>query len=202
MLALVVMSLLATALAACGGSSASSTASSGATGTETTTGGSGSTSAESTENTEGSSTSPSSPSETRTSPPTPGFSKKAKLAAYGYEAPAAERDEASKILERNLKARAAGDYATQCKTLGKPLVEAVEKSRYHQNCVNTLKIGDLLTPPAKTADTMQGPIVALRVKGPVGYALYHGKDGQDYAMRMELENGKWKVGEVLTEKLP
>lgn len=91
---------------------------------------------------------------------------------------------------------------TQCETLSKAVLEGVEKSRYHVNCTGTLKIEDLLIPPSKTADPMQGPIVALRVQGPVGYALFHGKGGQDYAMRMEKENGKWKVGDVLTVKLP
>jgi hypothetical protein len=192
---LALLSLSVLLVAGCGGSS------SGATGV---------TAGESTERSpasEGSSTSSSPPPsssqpESRTSPPTPGFSKKAKLAAFGYEAEASDQEEASDILERSLKARAAGDYATQCETLSQPVVEAVERARYRQNCVNTLKIGDLLTPPAKTVNTMQGPIVALRVKGAVGYALYHGKDGDDYAMRMELENGEWKVGEVLTENLP
>jgi hypothetical protein len=189
---LIAVALSSVAAAGCGGSSSGTT---------------GATSAESTGKNESSArTSPSprssAPAEARTSPPTRGFSKRAKLAAFGYEARAAERQEASDILERNLKARAVGDYATQCKTLSQPVVEAIEKSRYRQNCENTLKIEDLLIPPKKTADTMKGPIAALRVQGPVGFALYHGKGGTDYAMRMERENGKWMVGEVLTAKLP
>jgi len=46
------------------------------------------------------------------------------------------------------------------------------------------------------------PIAALRVKGPVAYALYHGKAGKDYAMKMEIDQGKWKVAALLTEELP
>lgn len=187
-LALVMLSLFS--LAGCGGSSSSSTGAA-----------TGSTAAETTE-ASSTSSSESAASETRTSPPTKGFSKKAKQAAFGYEAGAKEREEASEILEESLQAREGRDYKTQCETLGQKVVEAVEKSRYHVNCPGTLKIEDLLIPPPKTSDTMAGPIVALRVSGSTGYALYHGKNGNDYAMRMEKEDGKWKVGEVLTEKLP
>jgi hypothetical protein len=194
-LGLVALSLLAGALVGCGSSS------SNATGTGT---GAGTATAGSTGSSSTSSSPPPSGAqrESRTSPPTPGFSKKAKLVSFGYEAGAGERKQASDILEKSLEARAARDYATQCKTLSQPVIEAIEKARYKQNCVNTLKIGDLLTPPNKTTNPMQGPIAALRVRGPIGYALFHGKGGQDYAMRMELENGEWKVGEVFTVKLP
>lgn len=205
-LAAVGLLLVAAFLVGCGGGGSSSGAT-GATDTGSTTAGSTeSTSTEESNSTEEStSTSPSSTTtqqETRTSPPAPGFSKKGKPVAFGYEASATEREQASQILEKSLKARAGRDYATQCKTLSKAIIEAIEKSRYHLNCTQTLKIEDLLTPPAKTANTMQGPIAALRVQGTVAYALYHGKGGNDYAMRMELEDGEWKVAEVLTEKLP
>lgn len=182
-------------LAGCGGSSSTSSQSGASStaeseGTETSGASEGS---EGAGRSEGSSVS---------SPPAPGFSKKAKLAAFGEEASAAEREEASEILERSLEARAAGDYPTQCATLAKAVIEAIEKAQYKQDCVGTLTIEDTLIPPRKTVNTMRGPIAALRVQGTTGYALYHGKGGQDYAMRMELENGKWKVGEVLTVKLP
>lgn len=189
-LALFVSMLVALGLlAGCGGSSSTST------------GGSGSSSTAQSGGTEGPE-SAGSEGPTASSPPAPGFSKKAKLAAFGEEASATEREEASRILERSLEARAAGDYPTQCSTLSKVVIEAIEKARYKENCVGTLTIEDTLIPPRKTVNTMQGPIAALRVQGTTGYALYHGKGGQDYAMRMELENGKWKVGEVLTVKLP
>lgn len=188
--------LLVVVLTSCGGSSGDTT------GGGPTNAGSTESSAASTGSTSTSPLPATTQQETRTSPPAPGFSKKAKPAAFGYEASAEEREQASQILEKSLKARAAPDYATQCKTLSQSIIEAIEKSRYHLNCPQTLRIEDLLTPPGKTADTMQGPIAALRVQGPVAYALYHGKGGNDYAMKMELENGEWKVAEVLTEKLP
>jgi hypothetical protein len=195
---LIALSLLGGMLAGCGSSSSSSSSSSGATTTSTAA------TAGSTETSAPPSSPPAStsPSESGTSPPTSGFSKKAKPVSFGYEAKASERKQASEILEKSLKARAASEFATQCKTLSQPLIEAIEKSRYKVNCPQTLRIEALLIPASKTADTMQGPIAALRVQGPVGYALYHGKGGNDYAVRMELENGEWKVGEVLTEKLP
>lgn len=191
--AIVVALIALSLLAGCGGSSSGTTSSAGST---TATGGSTEKSAP-----PSSSTASTSPAESRKSPPTPGFPKKAKPVAYGYEANAGERKQASEILEKSLRARAASQFATQCKTLSQPVIKAIEKSRYKVNCPQTLRIEALLIPASKTADTMQGPIAALRVQGSVGYTLYHGKGGNDYAVRMELENGKWKVGEVLTEKL-
>jgi hypothetical protein len=184
---------LTMAVAGCGGSS--SDAAGGSTGASTTSGSTPSSTSSST-------SSSSSPAGSPASKPAPGFSKKAKLASFGEEATASEREQASEILEKNLKARAAGKYPAQCKTLSQTVIEAIENSRYHVDCKGTLGIEATLMPASKRADTMQGPIAALRIQGSAGYALYHGKDGKDYAMKMELEDGEWKVGEVLTVRLP
>jgi len=52
------------------------------------------------------------------------------------------------------------------------------------------------------ADTLTGEIAALRVKGTQAYALYHGNDGNDYAVPMEMEGGSWKVGAIIPTELP
>jgi hypothetical protein len=51
------------------------------------------------------------------------------------------------------------------------------------------------------ADSLEGPIAVLRMKGNKGYALYHGTNHIDYAMLMVKEAGQWKVGALLASEL-
>ena len=51
--------------------------------------------------------------------------------------------------------------------------------------------------PAAIQDTLAS-IAAFRVNGDRGFALYHGKNGKNYAVPLEKEGGKWKVGSVST----
>jgi hypothetical protein len=122
---------------------------------------------------------------------------------FGREADAGEREAASTILEESLKAREAGDWAKQCTTLGPHELRTIEETSLladKTDCAGNLEENGL--PIAETeglrADTMTGPIDALRVKGDRGYALYHGAKGKDYAIRMEKVGGRWKVGAILT----
>ncbi len=128
------------------------------------------------------------------------------VATFGKESGEAEREAASAVLARNLTARQKANFATQCETLGKRGLEIVlgkgksERSR----CPAALK--ELAEPLSASkearADTLSGEIAALRVKGSQAYALYHGNNGKDYAMPMELEGGNWKVGAIVTTELP
>ncbi len=185
-IASIVIALLAVGLASgCGGSSSGSTGGSG----------SGSTAdAGSTEGTGGSKA------------PAAGFSKKAKQVRYGEESNDEEREQASQILEENLQARATGDYVTQCNTLSPVVVKAIEgngsSAVKKRNCAETLGSEAAKAPPGLLENTMTEPISALRVKGPVAYALYHGKGGKDYSMKMEINGTKWLVGATLTEEIP
>jgi hypothetical protein len=138
--------------------------------------------------------------------PAAGFSKKAKPASFGEEASEEERSQASETLERNMSARAAGNFEVQCETLAAPVVEAIEEGGSgavgKKSCAETLESEAKKAPPGLLANNLVGPIAALRVKGNRGYAVYHGKENNDYAMRMEKENGEWKVAATLTETLP
>lgn len=50
-------------------------------------------------------------------------------------------------------------------------------------------------------DTTTGPIDSLRIDGTRGYALYHGRNGIDWSVTMQKENGKWRVAVPLPEAL-
>jgi hypothetical protein len=128
----------------------------------------------------------------------------AEIVEFGREAPAAIREEASPFLAKNLKARADGDWSGQCATLStkeaKKLGNSSTSTKVLVACEEGLK--KLATPLKKTeaarADTFDGHIDAMRVKGNTAYALYHGTDGTDYMMPMELKRGVWKVASIET----
>jgi hypothetical protein len=194
-ISLVVLALIAAVATGCGGSS------SGATGGSTGSGKSGSTTSSGSESTGGSEGANGSKA------PAPGFSKKAEKAGFGEESDAAEREAASQILEENLQARASGDFAKQCETLSGLAVSGIEQNSNRgggkkKDCAETLESESAKAPPGLLENTMTEPIAALRIKGPIAYALYHGKGGKDYSMKMDLENGEWKVAALLTEEVP
>lgn len=195
-IALIALALGLGALAGCGGSPSGTTGSSNSSsaGTEGTAASSGESSGSESPNAAGS------------SQPAEGFSKKARQATFGEEAPSAEREEASEVLEENLSARASGDYTVQCETLAALVIRGIEKNGNtavaKRGCAETLESEAKKAPPGLLENTMEGPIAALRKQGNLAYALYHGNNGTDYAMRMLLENGEWKVAATLTEGMP
>jgi hypothetical protein len=131
-----------------------------------------------------------------------------KFVTFGSEAPPTEREAASKVLEENLKARAEANFATQCATLDISTIEEIVEPSMRASpamaaCPTGLK---KLAEPLKAsekirADTLDGPIAALRVKGDRAYALYHGNDKKNYSIPMEKEGGEWKVGALVTTEL-
>jgi hypothetical protein len=129
------------------------------------------------------------------------------VATFGKESDASEREEASAVLSQNLKARQKADFATQCETLGKRGLESFlgkGKGNERSKCQKELKkLAEPLSGSKKIrTDTLTGEIAALRVKGNLAWALYHGSDGKDNAMPMEREGVDWKVGGILTTELP
>jgi hypothetical protein len=127
-----------------------------------------------------------------------------KPATFGAVASDEEREAASKVLEENLEARATGDWAVQCATLTASRAEHVEIYAAGEGCAAAMKVQAEPFAQSKEirSNTMTGPIDVLRVKGDEGYALYHGKGGQDYAMPMEKEDGEWKVARLATNEVP
>jgi hypothetical protein len=120
-----------------------------------------------------------------------------KLAKVGREASAAEREAASRVLEKSFNARAAGEWAEQCKTLASSLVLQIEKSLQVLagvvTCSKALKVQAGSVPPSVRANNMTGPVVALRVnQGINGFAFYHGTDGKNYVIPLIKQHG-WKL---------
>jgi hypothetical protein len=125
------------------------------------------------------------------------------IVGFGREAPASEREAVSPVVEKNLKARAASDFATQCQTLSLAAIKKVPEAKTRKDCPQALK--EFASPLSESAkarkDTLSGPIDAMRVKGNKGWALYHGNDGKDYGLALEKEGSTWKVGSVLTTEI-
>jgi hypothetical protein len=125
------------------------------------------------------------------------------IVEFGHEASASERDDVSPVVEKSLKARAAGDFATQCQTLSLKAIKKVPGAKRRKDCPKALK--EFASPLSETAkirkDPLTGPIDAMRVKGDSGWALFHGNDGNDYGLPLEREGSGWKVGSVLTTEI-
>ena len=146
------------------------------------------------------------------------------IVTFGHEGEAAEKQVVSRILMKNLKARASGDWKGQCSSLSTSVIKTLgrntEPLKVGKTCVKQLEAAATVAearagsnaskaaaeaegrtgagPPTIRTNTMTGPIDAFRVSDNRGYALYHGKGGLDYSMLMEKEGGEWKVGSLIT----
>jgi hypothetical protein len=128
------------------------------------------------------------------------------VATFGQESDESEREEASAVLVESLTARENADFSAQCSTLGRRGMEAIVGPGKGGQAACVKELTELARPLAESEsfriDTLSGDVAALRVKGSEGFALYHGNDGNDYAMPMEKEDGHWKVGGIATLELP
>lgn len=121
------------------------------------------------------------------------------MAAHGREASIAEREQASRTISDWMRARAAKDYVKDCSYLARSyrhqLVaeDAVYASNGEvENCPQALAFFGLAA-SGDYVNTLSGPIDSLRVAGAQGFALYHGRDGNDWTVPMYKEGGSWWV---------
>lgn len=124
---------------------------------------------------------------------------------FGHESDPTELKAAGAIVAKSLKARGAHDWAGQCSTLSSTAVNAVEESPVAKKgggCAKNLEAQGKEAPKEILEDNLKGSVVAFRVKGTKGYALYHGTDKKDWAMPMEEEGGAWKVASLVAEEIP
>jgi hypothetical protein len=132
------------------------------------------------------------------------------LVEFGVEASPPEREAANAVLKRNLEARAAADFATQCATLSAKAIEGVTLTAHAspagkspKGCAGKLR--ELATPLANSKEArenrLNGPLPAFRIKGKRGFALFHGTDEKNWVMPREKE-GEWRVGALQEEELP
>ena len=117
-----------------------------------------------------------------------------KIVNFGEEASLDEWEAANVVVVKNLKAREAGDWAGQCETLSQSGIKEIRGTEKRSECPARLEeIGKPASTKALRKDTLPGDIQVLRVKGNRAYALYNGNDGQDYAVPLEKEDGRWRV---------
>ena len=128
-------------------------------------------------------------------------------ASFGHEASEAERARASRVIEGWLRARAVTDWAADCSFFSRryrhALVaeDATEVSNGEvQNCPHALAFFGIAA-SGDYKDTLSGAIDGFRVGGGLGIALYHGNDGNDWAVTMEKEAGKWWVAVAMPTEL-
>ncbi len=127
---------------------------------------------------------------------------------YGDEADMAEREAAATVLAAYLDARAAGDWAGQCRYLSKitrvPMEQYAERSPQTKGkgCAAALEALTGNAASANSPSTLTGPIASLRVEGVNGFVLYHGAGGVDYFVPMVKEGGAWKLGALAPSEFP
>ena len=116
---------------------------------------------------------------------------------FGHEATEAERQQASRVIQAWMKARAAQDWAKDCSYFSRKYIHnlittdaVVESHGKVKNCAQGLAFfGHSASGSYK--NNLAGPIDSLRVEGNQGYAQYHGNDGHDWVLTVEREGGKW-----------
>jgi len=123
------------------------------------------------------------------------------LAGYQTEGTDLELQEAASAVAASLKARATHDWAGQCATLSTTSSKKVV-GKSHKSCAVALGEQGEKAPPSVLEDNMKGDVVALRIKGDKGYALFLGTDKHKWAMPMEKDGGEWKVSALVATALP
>lgn len=117
---------------------------------------------------------------------------------FGSEAPASEREAASRVLESYLSARAAKDFGAECAALARSAAEPLERlaasSAQGKKVSCAAALARLAGSRPAPVNAMTGPIGSLRVQGDRGFALYHGAESIDYVVPMHREGVVWKVG--------
>lgn len=125
------------------------------------------------------------------------------IQTYGEEAGAAERRDASAALEAYMKARGDQDWGAACAELVPAAFESLEQVLAPgSGCPATMAAVFKRLAPSAWANTMTGPIAALRREDDHGFALYHGSGGTDYFIQMSSEGNDWKVAALEPTAFP
>jgi hypothetical protein len=119
--------------------------------------------------------------------------------SFGREASAPEREQANHVIHAWMRARAAKDFVVECRYFSKKYIKAlvvkdaqiITRGRV-RTCPGALAyFGPMAS--GDFANNLTGPIDSLRVGEGHGYALYHGRDGNDWFLGVDREDGKWWV---------
>ncbi len=118
---------------------------------------------------------------------------------FGREASKAEREQASRVIAEWMKARAAKNWKKDCSYLSRRYVHilvAEDATLVSGGRIKTCPRALAYFGPQASGDyknTLTGPIDSLRVRDGMGWAQYHGRDGRDWVLSMDREDGRWWV---------
>lgn len=119
---------------------------------------------------------------------------------FGDEAAPAVRKRVSGVVQTWMRARAAADWAEDCRYLSQETVEYALNSGTTlgqgkvRDCGEALAIIADRGPKVSRRYNMAGPVASLRLQEGRGYAQYHGDEGRDWIVPVQREGGSWKIG--------
>ncbi|MGN6587352.1 MAG: triose-phosphate isomerase [Solirubrobacterales bacterium] len=118
---------------------------------------------------------------------------------FGREATPAEREKVSKSVQAWLHARAARNWAKDCRYLVGSSVKSAESAASYMaqhkvsGCAAALGVMAVKGQKVSRKYNMAGGVVSLRLGEGHGYAQYHGNDGKDWIVPVTREAGEWKI---------
>ncbi len=118
------------------------------------------------------------------------------IPTFGSESRGSARVAAEAALRTYLSARAKGDWGIACAGLAAAVRQQLQGLAGGKGCVAAYPALLKGAPASTRADPLAGPILALRVKGQSGFALFHGPGKKKYVMPMAHESGAWKVTQL------
>lgn len=123
------------------------------------------------------------------------------IPTFGAESSGRRRQAAEAALHSYLTARAAGAWATACKGLAASVRKQTEELGGREGCAAAYRRLSGAQPGTR-ADPLTGPLLALRVKGRRGFALWIGPHRQKYVASLILEGGRWRIAELAPVPYP
>ncbi|MGN6276446.1 MAG: hypothetical protein ACTHNP_11055 [Solirubrobacterales bacterium] len=118
---------------------------------------------------------------------------------FGREAKPAERKQVTKVTQAWLRARAAKNWAKDCRYLATSSVKYAESSASYMaqhkvsGCPAALGVMAVKGQKVSRAYNMAGGVVSLRLGEGHGYAQYHGNEGHDWIIPVTRQDGDWKI---------
>lgn len=117
---------------------------------------------------------------------------------FGHEGTRTEREQASVVITKWMRARAAEDWHADCSHFSKQYTKILVADAHGVTGGKVTTCTQALAYFGENAsgdyvNTLTGPIDSLRVGAGHAYAQYHGKGGTDWEIPMDRENGRWLV---------